>query len=176
MRLDALDDVAVGDGDSGGALHVDLLGAVERGVAVTLQPADRIGGEEAQHPRLRRLDDELAEPGERHQARTALVDHGGDAGAHAAEIGVEPELTRDVAIDVGVGVDQTGQHEAAAHVDDPLGPLDPRLDRRDAAIGDPYVRLAVAPRGGVDHPAAAEDQIVALLSARHCRLQVQRRV
>ena len=170
VRLDALDDVAVGHGDPGGALHVDLLGPVERGVAMPLQPAHRVGGKEAEHPGLRGLDDELAEAGERHQARPALVDHRGDARPHPAEIGVEPELPGDVAVDMGVGVDQAGQHEAAAHVDHPFRPLDPRLDRGDAPARDPDIGLAVAPGRGVDHPPAPEDQVVASGPARHSRL------
>ena len=49
---------------------------------------------------------ELAEPVEGERARAALIDHGGDTGADADEVRVEPEIARDVLVDMGVRIDE----------------------------------------------------------------------
>ena len=131
-------------------LHVDLVRPIERGIEMALEPADQIGGDEAQHAGFRLLDDEVAEAGNGHAARAALVHHGGDAGAHAHHVGVQAEAAGDVLIDMGVGVDHAGDDDLARDVDHlpAPSPRHRRLDRGDAAVGMPISAMPSRPEPG----------------------------
>ena len=80
---------------------------------MAFQPADQIGGDEAQHAGFRWLDDEMAEARNGHAARTALVHHCGDAGPYAHHVGVQAEAAGDVLIDMGMGIDHAGGDDLA---------------------------------------------------------------
>ena len=98
-------------------LDVQLPRPVELGIEVAFQPADQIGGDEAENASCRGLCDEMAEAADGHAARPALIDHRGDAGAHADHIGIQPELSGDMLVDVAMRVDHSGGDDAPGKVD-----------------------------------------------------------
>ena len=117
VTLDAAHDVLVGIGRRHGRIDIDAGGAVQIGVVVALQPADQIGRQEGINLRRGRFDDEVAEARQGHAGRTALVDHGSDAGPHADHIRIKPEAAGDILIDMRVSIDQAGQNQFAGDVD-----------------------------------------------------------
>ena len=163
MALHAAHQVGIVAGGAHRVVDGDAVGAVELGVVVALQPAHHVGRDEGQHAGAGGLDHELAEAGEGQHRGPALVDHGGHAGMHADCIGIEAEAAADIAIDVGVGVDQAGQHQPAADVDRlPGGARQVLANRGDAAITHSDVEQAVQALGRIDHPAAAQEEVVGL--------------
>ena len=128
---------------------------------MAFQPADQIGGDEAQHAGFRLLDDEMAEARNGHAARAALVHHRGDAGPHAHHVGIQAEAAGDVLIDVGVRVDHAGGDDLPADIDHLLRVVrgKRRFDRRDATVADADIGDAVATRRGIDHPSTTQQQI-----------------
>jgi len=89
------------------------------------------------------------------QLGPALVDHRGDAGLDADHVGVEAEAATDIFVDMGVGIDQPGQHEAAAHIDRLGGGGARNLggDLRDLAGTHREIANAIQPARRIDHPA-----------------------
>lgn len=73
----------------------------------------------------------------------------------------------EVVEDVGVQVDQAGEHEQAGgvHYRHRARRRDVVGDRRDPALGDRHVEHGVPRLGGVDDPAALDKQIVCHLTA-----------
>ena len=143
-------------------LHVHLFRAIQRRVQMAFQAADQIGGDEAQHAGFRRLDDEVAEARNGHAARAALVHHGGDAGPHAHHVGVQAEAAGHVLIDMRVGVDHAGDDDLARDVDHLRAPSSRGTIASIAAmpaVGDADIGDAVAARGRIDHPSAAQQQV-----------------
>jgi hypothetical protein len=102
----------------------------------------------------------MAKPGQRHAARTTLIHQRRDAGVNAAQVGIESEAAGHMFVDMGVRIDQAGQHQLSAAVDDVgagrhgVGP-----DRGDAAVCHPQVADGVKSRGRIDHPAALQKNI-----------------
>ncbi len=162
MRLDALDDVAIGLGDLDGRLDVDAIGTVEARIVVALEPADDIGRDEGEDVRRRLLDDELAETRERHAAGPTLVDHRGGAGLDADHIGIEAETAADIFEDMGMGVDEAGQHQPSSEVDRLVRRIarDIAGDLGDQAALDRDVADAIPTRPRIDDPTTFEEQIV----------------
>ncbi len=74
---------------------------------MTQEPAREIAGNKREDAVFRLLDDELGESVEGQRVRVALVDHGRDASADADEVGVEPEIARNVLINMRMGIDET---------------------------------------------------------------------
>ena len=161
MGLDAAHEIGVFARHPHRVGNVELLRAIEVRVKVSLHAADQIGGDEAQHPGLRGLRDEMPEAGHRHAAGPALIDQRADARVDAAQVGLEAEFAGDVLIDVRMGVDQPGGHDTPGDVDH-LGPgfgRDLRLDGRDAIAADADVEDTVAPGRRIDHPTALQNKI-----------------
>ena len=78
-------------------------------------------------------------------------------------IGVEPEAAADIAIDVGVGVDQAGQHQLAAHIDRlRRGARQVLAHRRDAAAAHGDIEDTVEALGWIDDAAASQEEVVGL--------------
>src|ERR1051326_8296419 len=139
-------------------IDVDAVGPVEVGVEMPLHPAHEVGREKHDHAAFLRLHHELAEGGQRHARRAALVDERRDAGAHAAKVGLEAEAAGDVLEHVRVRVDESGQHQLARDVDRLARARgrDRRQHRGDAALPDRDVVGAVEALGRVDDPAPAQ--------------------
>ena len=148
VSLDAADDVGVGLGRIHRRLDVDAVRAVEGRIEMPFEAADQIGRQERIDAGLRGVHDEMPEARQRHAGRAALVDQRGHAGVHADQIGIHAETAADIAVDMGVGVDHAGQHDAPTHVDGFLGARrqDVLLHGRD---------LAVTHRGIPNFPARA---------------------
>ena len=129
---------------------------------MSFQSPHEIGREKGVNARCRLFRDEVAEPRQRHAGGAALIDNGGDAGAHADHVRVEAEAAGDVAVDVGVGVDHAGQHELAADIhhfggrggEDGLG------HRGDAPVAHRDVADAVDAGSRADHAATAQEKVV----------------
>ncbi|MEY9359987.1 hypothetical protein ABH994_002708 [Bradyrhizobium yuanmingense] len=138
MSLDAAHEIEIGGCRLDGRIDVDAVGAVELRIEMALEAADEIGGDKRIDARGRGFRDEMAEAWQRHAGRTALIDQRRHAGLHAHHVGVHAETAGDILIDMGVGVDQPGQHQLAADIDDLLraGRQNVGCDRRDLAIAD----------------------------------------
>jgi hypothetical protein len=63
MRLDAANEIAVGDRSLHGRVDVDAIGPIEVRIMMSFQPADEIGREEGVSARLRLLGNEVPEAG-----------------------------------------------------------------------------------------------------------------
>ena len=108
-----------------------------------------------------RLDHVLAEAGEVAGAGAAGVDRGGDAGGAAELLRVDAERGA-APVDVGVQVDEAGRDDEAGHVAD-VGAgaaFEAWADAGDLAAGKGDVGDGIELLRGVDHPAAAQDEIV----------------
>ncbi len=130
---------------------------------MAFEAADQIGRQEGVDAGLGCLGDEVAEARQRHAGRAALIDHRGDAGLHADQIGVHAEAAADVAIDVGVGVDHARDDDAAADVDGLLGARrqdDVLLHGGDLAVAHRDIHHAVDARSGIDDMAAAQQHVI----------------
>ena len=161
VGLDPLDEVAVLLDRPGRVLDVHPVRAVELRIAVPLEPADEIGGDEAEDPAPGPLRDVVAETRDGHAARAALVDEGGDPGPDPDEVRIEPEPPRDVLVHVGVGVDEPGHHQLAGRIDAPGSAIgrQARLHRRDPAGADRDVESSGSTRRGVDQGAAGHGDV-----------------
>ena len=94
-------------------------------------------------------------------AAAAGVHHGGDAGADAAHVGVDP-VAIDTLVHVGVQVDQAGRDISAAHLDHAGGLVgrDVGGDGGNFAVGYRDIVLAVQILRGIDYRAAFDKQVV----------------
>jgi hypothetical protein len=116
--------------------------------------------DEGKHAAGRGLDDVFAKTGKGQHRGPALVDHGGHAGMNADGVGVEAEAAADVAIDVGVGVDQAGQHQFAPDVDRlPGGTREVPAYCRDPAFAHCHIENAVETLRRIDDAASPKQQI-----------------
>jgi hypothetical protein len=101
--------------------------------------------------------------GERRGA--TLVDDGGHARANADLVRVHAEVAGDVLVDVAVRIDHARDHELAPRVDRASGRArDPRRHLRNRSVFHGDVVDTVDALGGIDHAAAADDQV----ELRHC--------
>ena len=100
-------------------------------------------------------------PGKGERRRRSLVDQHGDAGTNAGDIGIDAKWGSAVFVDMGVGIDQAWQHKFAGHVDrlDAFGG-NARFQRSDLAVLGREIHDFVDALPGIDHPAAAQDQVV----------------
>ncbi len=162
-HLDADDEVAVGVRDFSGAdrIHQPQLFALAHHDAIgEAEDAGMRHMQISEDAHLARLDHMLAEAGEIAGAGTAGIDRGGDAGGAAKLLGVDAERGA-TPIDMGVQVDQAGRHDLACNV--AHGGRGIRLqaaaDLRHLAVGKRDVADRVEPLRGVDHAAAAQDQV-----------------
>ena len=162
VALDAAHDVFVGVRRLDGGVDVDAIGTVEIGVVMAFKAADQISRQERINLRLRLLDNEVPEARQRHARRAALVDHRGDAGAHADHVRVQAEAAGDVLINVSMGVDQAGQDQLAGDVDHlaRAGRKDRGFDGGDAAVADRNVANAVDSGGRANDAPAAEEKVI----------------
>ena len=162
MALDAADDIGVGLDGVDRRLDVDAVRAVEVRIKVSFEPADQIRRQERIDAGLRRVGDEMPEARQRHAGRSALIDHRGDAGMHADQVGIEAEAAADIAIDMGVGVDHAGKDDAPAQVDRLFGARRQNvlLHGGDLAVAHRDIHHAVHARGRADHMAAAQQQVI----------------
>ena len=105
----------------------------------------------------------MPEAGQRHAGRAALVDQRGHAGLNAHHVGIHAEAAGDILIDMGMGIDQPGQHDLAGDVDDLLGAgrQDIGLNGGDLAVTDRDIFQAVDARGRIDHAAPTQEQVEA---------------
>ena len=145
-----------------GGRHVEAVRAIQLRVVVPLQAPHEVGRQEGQHARVRRLGDVAAKARQRDAARPALVDQRGHARVHAAQVGVQAESSGDAFVDVGMGVDQTRQHQLPATVDHldvrSGGHRQVRSDRGHATRLDEHVEQAVPIAGRVDQVTALEQR------------------
>ena len=161
MALHAAHEVGILAAGAHRVVDGDAVGTIEFGIVVAFEAAHHVGRDEGQHAGRRGFHREFAEAREGQHRRTALVDHGGDAGMHAHHVGIEAEAAADVAIDMGVGVDQAGQHQLAAHVGRFAGRSRQILaDVGDAAAAHGDIHDAVEALGRIDDAAASQDEIV----------------
>jgi hypothetical protein len=115
--------------------------------------------EEAQDAHPARLDHELAEGLEGRGACGARVGGGDHTAAQMGLDRVGPDLGH-VLEDVGVSLDQAGQHEPAGAVDGlHRGAGELLGDRADPAVGHGHVEPAVDSGGRIQHPPAGEQQV-----------------
>ena len=117
---------------------------------------------------LRRLHDEVAEAGQRHAARPALVDQGGDARAHAAHVGIQAEAAGDVAGRRGRAC-RSGR-AAPACLGSPCSPAHStaRMLSATAAtrpVRDSDVQHGIASQRRIDDPPALQNQVEYLAHA-----------
>ena len=160
MRLDAAHQIGVVARCLDDRLHVDAARSVKVDIAVAEEPTGEIGRDEREDARLRLLDNEFAKPVEGQRARAALIHHRSHPGADADEIGVEPEITRNVLVDMGVGIDQAWRHDEPRGVDDlGLSRIEFRRDRRDVALADSDVADGIDPILRIDNPPALDDDV-----------------
>ncbi len=161
MRLDAANQIAIGHGRLDGGVDVDAVGAVEIGVVVSLQVRRPDRPTETHRRATGLLGDEMPETRQRHAGRAALIDQRRHAGLHADHVRVHAEAAGNILIDMGVGVDQSGQHDLAADVDNlPRARRhDVGLHGRDLAAADGDVLEAIDARGRIDDAATAQQQI-----------------
>lgn len=147
------------------AATLTCCGPVQLRVKVPLQPADEVGGDEAQDAGARGVGDEVAKPGDGHAARPALVDDRRDCRADPNHVGRQAEPAGDVLVDVRVRVDQAGGDDFSGRVEHLFrgGGGQVLLNRDDFSVSDGHVGHAVTPGGRVDHPAATQQQIEALI-------------
>ncbi len=122
----------------------------------------------SENANLARLDHVLAEAREITRASAAGVDRRGDAGGAAELLGIDAERGA-APIDVGVQIDQAWGDDVTrhvAHVGARIG-LEPVSDHDHLAGGEGDIRYGVELLGGINHPAAAQDQIEG-----HCNLLI----
>jgi len=161
MALHATHQVGVVAAGADRVLDRDAVGPVELRIVVALEATHHVGGNEGQHARAGGLRDIFAETRKGQHRGAALIDHRRDARANADHVGVEAEAATDVAVDMGMGVDQAGQHQLAADID--------RLARRarqglangsDASIADGDIEETIEVLRWIDDAAAAQDEII----------------
>ena len=157
------DDVAVLLDRGDRLAHVDAVRAVELGIAVADEPADQIVRDEREHPRDRRLHDELAESLDGQRRRAALIDHGRDSRPDADQIRIHAERAGHVLVDMRVRVDHPGDHEPVTDVERlrARALLDRGKNGGDLPVTDADVEAAVEVARGVDHAAPAEHEVEA---------------
>ena len=166
-HLDADDEVAVGLRHRDGVDRVhqpQLLALADHDPMREAEDAGVRDVQIGQDAHLARLDHVLAEAREIARAGAAGVDRRGDAGGAAELLGVDAERGA-APIDVGVQVDQARRDDVArhvAHIGSGIG-LELASDHGDLAAREGDVRHGIELLRGVDHPAAAQDQI-----ERHC--------
>ena len=138
MRLDAAHEIAVLGGGPYRGIDIDAVGPVEIGVIVPFQATHQIGGEEGVGTRLGFRRDEVPETRQGHAGGAALIDQRRDAGLNADHVGIHAEAAGDILVDMGVGVDQSGQDDCATNVHDFLGAgrQNIRLNGSDLAVAD----------------------------------------
>ena len=141
-----------------GALQVDAAGGEDVGRggqtgAADVQEGDDLGGVVG--------DDVGREPAIGVAAAAAGVHHGGYAGAHAADVGVDA-VAIDSLVHVGMQVDEAGDDVLAAYLDHAgrLVGCDVGGHRGDFAVGDGDVVGAVQVLRGVNYRAAFDEQVV----------------
>ena len=123
MNFDSLHNIAIFDRRFHGVFHVYLFGTVQRRIEMSFHAADQIGRNETHDTACRRLDDEFAKARDGHSTWTTLINQGRDTGPHPDPVGLEPKAPGDMAIDVGVGVDQSREHISAGNINHPLRTL-----------------------------------------------------
>ena len=162
MRLETPHDVGVVFRRPHGRIDIDTVRLVQGRVVVTLDAADEVGREERDNPAFLRVDHVLAERGQRHARRAALVEERGDSGMHSDQVGVQPEAAGDVLEDMAVRVDQAGQHELAGNVRHLPGRRgnDVRSDGGNFSVFDGDVEGAVDALRRIDHAPAAQQKVV----------------
>ncbi len=172
-HLDADDEVAIGLGHADGVDRIHqphLLALADHDPLREAEDAGMRDMQIGQNADLARLDHMLAEAREIARPGAAGVDRRGDAGGAAELLGVDAERGA-APIDVGVQIDQAGGDDVArhvAHIGSRIG-LEPVSDHDHFAGGEGNIRHGVELLGGVDHPAAAQDQI-----ERHCNLLISK--
>ncbi len=161
MSLDAAHDVLVGIGRQNRRVDIDAVGAVETGIEMPFQPADQISRQEGKNARLGFFDDEIAEAGQGHAGRAALIDDRGDARVHADHVGIHAEPAGHILIDMPVRVDEARQNDLAFGVDHLFRRTrqDVFLHRGNAAAPDRDVHHAVDAGSGADHLTPADDDV-----------------
>jgi hypothetical protein len=154
-------DVAIGGRRLHGRVDIDAVGAVEVGVIVPLQAADQIGRHESVSPRLRLLGDEVPETRQCHAGRAALIDQRRDAGLDADHVCIHAEAAGDILIDMGMGIDQPGQHDFAGHIGDFSGACRQNigLNGGNFAVADGDVLEAVDAGRRIDDATPAQKQV-----------------
>ena len=170
-RLETDHDAGVLAGDRGGALGLHLGWVGLRPVA----HAGAVDVDERQHARLRAVDHALAEIGEIAPAGGARIDHRSDAGAEREGVGRDAEVgVRAFAalagVEMDVDIDQPRDHHQTRGVDHTLGlgGGNRRGDAGDFAAGDGHVGDRIETVLGIDHAAAADQQIVRLGVRQEC--------
>jgi hypothetical protein len=122
---------------------------------VALEPSGQVGGEVGENAALRGRGHEVAKSCERHAARPTLIHERRDPRVHAAQIGIEPEATGDVLVDMRVRVDQTRQHEPARAIDHSgAHTRQIRADGLDVIIDDEHIAVRIEAGSRVDDSAA----------------------
>src|SRR5262245_37442547 len=112
-----------------------------------------------------RVLDELSEALDGERSGAALVDDGSHPRTNANLVRVHPEVAGDVLVDVAVRVDHAGDHEPVPRVDRASGRAhDPRRHLRNSSVFHGDVMDAIDAGGGIDHAAAAHNQV----ELRHC--------
>ena len=162
-HLDADDEVAVGlrHGDGVDRIHQpDLLALADHDPMREAEDAGVRDMQIGENADLARLDHVLAEAREIARAGAAGVDRRGDAGGAAELLGVDAERGA-APIDVGVQIDQARRDDVTRHVAHVGSRIDLELvsDLGHLAGGEGDIRHGVELLGGVNHPAAAQDQI-----------------
>ena len=156
--LDAPDDALVGLDGGDGLVQIDAGGAEDVGGGGQSGAADVEEGEDLG---VVVGDDVVGEASKGVAAGASGVDHGGDAGADAAEIGLDA-VAVDAVVDMGVEVDEAGSDDLALDFDDApgLGGGNVGGDQGDFSVLDGDVAGAVEALGRVDYGAALNYQIV----------------
>ncbi len=157
MRLDALDEVAIGQRRLDRAVDIDAVRPVEFGVIVAFHAAHEVGRQKRINPARGRFDDIAAEGRERHQTRSALIDERRHGRMHADQIGVEPKPTGDVPEDMGMRIDQPRQDQRATHIDRLSRPREIPTDRCNLTVGDRDILDTVDPLRRIDDPSALQN-------------------
>ena len=105
----------------------------------------------------------MAEAGNGHAARAALIDERGHRRAHPHHVGRETELAGDVLVDMRVGIDQPWGDDEAGGVDDLARATGFKRgnDGSDPTLANADVADAVGPIGGIDDPPALQHQVIA---------------
>src|SRR5947207_4870157 len=163
MRLDPLDEVAVGECRLDRAVDIEAVRPVEFGIVMPFHAAHEVGRQKRINAARRGFDDIAAERGKRHQARATLIDERRAGRMHADQIGVEPKPAGDVPEDMGMRIDQPGQDQRATHIDRLSRPREIPSDRRNLAVGDRDMLDTVDPLRRIDDPSALQNQVKALL-------------
>ncbi len=161
MRLDAADQIAVRIRRLDGRIDIDAIRAVEIRIIMTFQTAHEIGRQKRIGARQRFFGDEVPKARQGHAGRTALIHQGCHARPHADHVGVHTETSRDILIDMRVGIDQAGQHDLAGDVDDfaGAGRQDVGLDGCDLAAANGDILQPVHAGRRIDDPSATQQQV-----------------